>query len=218
VLGSGREELAPLVFGATKRRGGTVRVDATSLDPGDVAGAIDARVGLVPANRVRQGAIVLMNVRENLTITKLKSVERWLGWIPRRAERAEAQRWMRSVDLRPADPERPLAQFSGGNQQKVVLAKWLRTEPRVLLLDEPTAGVDVGAKVAIYDLVRAAADAGTSVVVCSSDTKELAELCDRVLVLDRGRCVGELTGVDLTEEAVLHCSLDAQPNRDRVAS
>jgi ribose transport system ATP-binding protein len=113
------------------------------------------------------------------------------------------------VDLRPADPERPLAQLSGGNQQKVVLAKWLRTSPRVLVLDEPTAGVDVGAKTAIYELVRRAARQGAAIVVSSADSKELAELCDRVLALDRGRLVGELCGADLTEEAVLHASLAA---------
>jgi ribose transport system ATP-binding protein len=136
-----------------------------------------------------------------------------LGWIPRRAEREEAGRWARKVDLRPADPERPLSQFSGGNQQKVVLAKWLRTEPNVLVLDEPTAGVDVGAKAAIYGLLRDATQRGMAVLVNSSDTKELAELCDRVLVLDRGRQVAELQGVELSEEALLRASLDASTER-----
>jgi ribose transport system ATP-binding protein len=158
-----------------------------------------------------------MNVRENLTLAGLRSVQRRLGWIPRRAEREETDRWARAVDLRPADPERPLAQLSGGNQQKVVLAKWLRTSPKVLVLDEPTAGVDIGAKASIYELVRVAAQGGTAVVVSSSDTKELAELCDRVLVLNGGRLVGELAGGDLSEEAVLHLSL-AAPEQLEVAS
>jgi ribose transport system ATP-binding protein len=207
VLGSGREELGPLLFGAARRTAGIVEVDGTPLRAGHVGDAIEAGVGFVPANRARQGAMLTMNVRENLTLARLRSVQRRLGWIPRRAERAEAQRWARAVDLRPADPERPLAQLSGGNQQKVVLARWLRTSPRVLVLDEPTGGVDVGAKTAIYELVRRAARQGAAIVVSSSDSKELAELCDRVLALDRGRLLGELCGAELTEEAVLHASL-----------
>ena len=218
VLGSGREELAPLVFGARPRTAGSVAVDGTDLGSGDVAAAIDAGMGLVPADRARQGAILLMNVRENLTLANLRSVQSRLGWLPRRRENAEASRWMSAVSLRPPHPERRLAQFSGGNQQKVVLAKWLRTEPRVLVLDEPTAGVDVGAKVAIYELIREAARRGTAVLVCSSDTKELAELCDRVVVLDRGHVVGELVGSDVTEESVLHLSLDPSLPKERVVS
>jgi ABC-type sugar transport system ATPase subunit len=208
VLGSGREELAPMVFGVVRRAAGEVEIDGTKIPAGDVASAIEAGVGLVPANRARQGGLALMNVRENLTLAGLKSLQRWLGLIPRRRERAEAMRWARLVDLRPSRPEQPLSQLSGGNQQKVVLARWLRTEPHVLLLDEPTAGVDVGAKASIYELIRDAAGRGTAVVVSSSDTAELAELCDRVIVLDSGRVVGELRGADLTEEAVLKMSLE----------
>jgi len=208
VLGSGREELGSLLFGSVRRRSGSVEVDGKTLRCGDVVDAIGTGMGLVPANRAQQGAVLRMNVRENLTLAGLQSVQRRFGWIPRRTERSEATRWARAVDLRPADPERPMAQLSGGNQQKVVLAKWLRTVPNVLVLDEPTAGVDVGAKVSIYELIRDAASQGTAVVISSSDTKELAEFCDRVVVLNGGRVVGELSGASLTEEAVLHMSFD----------
>jgi ABC-type sugar transport system ATPase subunit len=213
VLGSGREELGPSLFGAVPRIDGTVEVDGTPLRSGNVVDAISAGMGLVPADRARQGAALLMNARENLTLAGLRSVQRRFGWMPRRAEREEASRWARKVDLRPAEPERPLSQFSGGNQQKVILAKWLRTEPNVLVLDEPTAGVDVGAKAAIYRLLRDATQRGMAVLVNSSDTKELAELCDRVLVLDRGRQVAELQGVELSERALLRASLDASTER-----
>jgi ABC-type sugar transport system ATPase subunit len=209
VLGSGREELAPLLFGARRPRYGAVAVDGAPLRTGDVADAIEAGMGFVPADRARQGAALLMNVRENVTLAGLRSVQRAFGWIPRRAERAETRRWARAVDLRPPESERPMSQLSGGNQQKVVLAKWLRTEPNVLVLDEPTSGVDVGAKSAIYELIRDAAARGTAVVLCSSDTKELVELCDRVIVLDQGRMSGDLHGSELTESAVLHLSLEA---------
>ncbi len=213
VLGSGREELGRSLFGAVPRMAGTVEVDGTLLRPGNVVDAIGAGMGLVPAERARLGSALLMNVRENLTLAGLRSVQRRMGWIPRRAERDEASRWARRVDLRPADPERPLSQFSGGNQQKVVLAKWLRTEPNVLVLDEPTAGVDVGAKAAIHRLLSDATQRGMAVLVNSSDTKELADLCDRVLVLDRGRQVAEFQGNELSEEALLRASLDASTER-----
>jgi len=208
VLGSGREDLGSLLFGSVSRRSGSVEVDGRTLRGGDVVDAIGAGMGFVPANRAQQGAVLLMNVRENLTLAGLHSVQRRFGWIPRRPERTEAARWARAVELRPVDPERPMAQLSGGNQQKVVLAKWLRTMPNVLVLDEPTAGVDVGAKASIYELIRDAASQGTAVVISSSDTKELAEVCDRVVVLNGGCVVGELSGATLTEEAVVHMSFE----------
>ena len=109
--------------------------------------------------------------------------------------------------MRPPDPERPLKLLSGGNQQKVVLAKWLRTEPRVLLLDEPTQGVDVGAKATIYEQIVAAARAGAGVLLCSSDTEELVLLCDRVLVLEGGRVVTEVPRASLSEVGLVRAEL-----------
>ncbi len=114
---------------------------------------------------------------------------------------------MHEVGLRPPNPEQPLKLFSGGNQQKMVLAKWLRVRPRVLLLDEPTQGVDVGAKAAIYELIVAAKRDGAGVLLCSSDTKELVQLCDRVLVLKDGRVVSEVPRKSLTEARLVRDEL-----------
>ena len=111
--------------------------------------------------------------------------------------------WVERIGLRPAEPERPLELFSGGNQQKVVLAKWLRNDPRVLLLDEPTQGVDVGAKAAIYALVREAAARDAAVLMASSDTAELASVCDRVLVMRDGTVSADVRGAHLTEERLV---------------
>jgi ribose transport system ATP-binding protein len=148
-----------------------------------------------------------MNVRENLTLPLLWPLGRRFGRLDDRAERRETEHWMGLVGLLPPNPHQQLKLFSGGNQQKVVLAKWLRTKPRVLLLDEPTQGVDVGAKAAIYELIAAAATAGTAVLVCSSDTKELVSLCDRVLVLDQGRILEEIAREDLTESRLVRAEL-----------
>jgi ribose transport system ATP-binding protein len=164
-------------------------------------------VAFVPADRRAQGAVMTMNVRENLTLPRLRPLRRLMGRLDGRAERAESDRWVGEVGLRPAEPERRMDLFSGGNQQKVVLAKWLRNEPSVLLLDEPTQGVDVGAKASIYELVARAADKGAGVVISSSDTKELALLCDRVIVMRDGSVVAELSRDQLSEARMVQASL-----------
>ena len=199
ILGSGREQLAGLLFGSLRRAGGQVCSAGRELAPGDMVAAMESGLALVPADRRSGGLVMDMNVRENLTLAKMAPLQRRLGRIAGPAERAETHRWARVTALRGADPEGPVKLLSGGNQQKVVLAKWLRTEPRVLLLEEPTQGVDVGAQAAIYELILSAARAGTGVVVCSSDTKELVRLCDRVLVLEGGRLVADVDRADLSE-------------------
>ncbi len=218
ILGSGREQLAGLLFGAWYRSGGRIVVASRELPPGDMAAAIDAGVAFVPPDRHRSGAVMDMTVRENLTLVRMRPLRRSLGRLDGRAERAEARRWTRRLALRPPDPERPLKLLSGGNQQKVVLAKWLRTEPRVLLLDEPTQGVDVGAKATIYELIVAAARAGTGVLICSSDTEELVLLCDRVLVLEGGRVVSEVPRESLSEVGLVRAELAQQASRQDVGA
>jgi ABC-type sugar transport system ATPase subunit len=199
LLGSGREEVAELLFGARRPARGRVTLEGQPLPSGDVTASIARGMAFVPADRRRSGAVMDMNVRENVSLPVMGPLRRRFYRLDGRAERAETHRWMSTVALAPADPERPLRLFSGGNQQKVVLAKWLRTQPRVLLLEEPTQGVDVGAKAAIYELVMDAARAGAGVLICSSDTKELVTLCHRVIVLEGGRVVCELAGESLTE-------------------
>lgn len=207
LVGSGMEQLAGTLFGAVPRRSGSVRLDGRELPPASPARSVAAGVGFVPADRRRHGAVVTMNARENLTLARLSSRRRALSPIGRSTERAETRRWMRETEVRPADPERRFALFSGGNQQKIVLAKWMRLAPRVLLLQEPTQGVDVGAKAGIYALLRRAAAAGAGILVASSDCKELAELCDRVIVLVDGRVGAELARPQLTEAALVRATL-----------
>ena len=192
ILGSGRENVSRLVFGAARRAGGEVRVAGAPLRAGSPREAIRRGVGFVSADRHADGAVMGMRARENLTLPGLRPLRGKLGSLNAKRERTDAAAWTRRVELDPPLPERQLDLFSGGNQQKVVLAKWLRNKPRVLLLDEPTQGVDVGAKAAIYKLILTAAADGAGVLVSSSDTAELAALCDRVVVLRDGRIVSEL--------------------------
>ncbi len=203
VVGSGRESLAGMLFGARRRERGDVRVGDVALRPGDVRRAIAAGMAYVPADRHQDGAVMQMSVQENLTLPGLRELRRAFGQLDSRVEAAEVSDWIASVGLRPALPGRRLEFFSGGNQQKVVIAKWLRMRPRALLLDEPTQGVDVGAKVAIYELLQGAARGGAGVLVSSSDAKELIALCNRVLVIRDGEIVCELTGDRLVEERLI---------------
>ncbi|HVO55732.1 MAG TPA: sugar ABC transporter ATP-binding protein [Solirubrobacterales bacterium] len=212
LLGSGRESLAGLLFGARRRERGEVTVLGSPLAAGDPAAAVAAQLAYVPPDRHADGAVMEMSVRENLTLPGLGPLRRALGRLDRRAELGEVRQWIDSVGLRPPEPGRRLELFSGGNQQKVVIAKWLRLRPRALLLDEPTQGVDVGAKLSIYELIENAAREGAAVLVTSADAKELVEVCDRVLVMRDGEIVAELAGGALEEERLLReeLGLDAQ--------
>jgi ribose transport system ATP-binding protein len=174
LTGSGRDEVLPLLFGVSSR-GGEVKVFGRPV-PGNPRGAMAAGMALVPADRRGEGAVVGFSVRENCTLTDLKRHSRRSGRLNRSAEHDEVSGWVERLDVRPRRPDAVFSTLSGGNQQKVVLAKWLRRKPRVLLLDEPTQGVDVHAKATIHALARDAATEGAVVVIASSDD---AELCDR---------------------------------------
>jgi ribose transport system ATP-binding protein len=207
LTGSGREELLPLLFGARRCRSGEVSVDGVALAPGSPPAAIAAGVALVPADRHRSGSVTSLSVRANLVLTDLRRHAGRFGSLRRKAERAETRSWADRLDVRPRDPDAPFTSLSGGNQQKVVLAKWLRMRPRVLLLDEPTQGVDVQAKAIIHDLAREAAMAGAAVVIASSDDAELCACCDRVLVVRDGRIAHELRSGAIDEHELARLQL-----------
>jgi ribose transport system ATP-binding protein len=200
VDGSGREALAPAVFGAVPRGGEVVvggqRVPALRPDI-----AVACGMGYVPADRAADAALVGMTVSQNLTIARLRTRLQGL-LLDGGGENGEAVSWAERLGLKPGRPDAPVEILSGGNQQKVVVARWLRLSPRALVFDEPTKGVDVGAVAAIWSLIADAAGSGTGVLVCSSDTDELALHCDRVIVLARGAVVGEFSGDELTAEAI----------------
>jgi ribose transport system ATP-binding protein len=174
--------------------------------------AIKAGLAYLPGDRRRQGAVLGMSARENLTLASLSSISSKTGAINAAREEAVVVHDMRSVSVRPLDPDRNFELFSGGNQQKILIAKWLRTTPSVLLFDEPTQGVDVGAKNGIYQLIRQAAANGAAVLIASTDEEELAMICDRVLVMSDGAMVTELMGVEVSEARIIRASLGATAN------
>ncbi len=203
LLGSGREELAHALVGAVPSSTEALVLDGRSL-PRDMNPTRARRngIGLVPGNRRVGSAIGSFTVRENITLTDLRGVSRFMR-IARRLENAVANRWIEALDLRPPDPERAFRLLSGGNQQKAILAKWFNIGPRVVILDDPTAGIDVGARQTIYGVIRDRAASGTSFVVCSSDQEDLVELCDRVLVLRDGTIECELSAGEITLDSLL---------------
>ncbi len=205
VVGSGRDEVAALLAGSTRRAAGSLTINSTPVPHEPWR---SQRVGLAyaPADRFVLGSIQSQSVAANITVSDLVSLTKF-GWLTSRAIDREARAWIRIVDLHPGDPTLPLRALSGGNQQKAVMARILRMKPRVIVVDEPTQGVDVGAKSTIYKLLDRAVEDGAAVVLCSSDTQELANVCDRVIVMRNGRIGAELQGADITEDRILELSL-----------
>jgi galactofuranose transport system ATP-binding protein len=191
LLGSGRTELARLLFGADKADVGEISVDGRTLRIHGPRSAIDAGIAYASEDRKADGVVGDLTVRDNLV---LALQARRLRRIPRKIQDELVARWIELLDIRPADPDVLLGNLSGGNQQKVLLARWLVTEPKVIILDEPTRGIDVGAKAQIQALVADLAANGMAVIYISAELEEVARLADRVLVLRDRRPVAELTG------------------------
>ena len=215
LVGSGRDDIGGLIFGARPRLGGVVVVGGATIPAHRPRRALQAGVAYVPGDRTTAGVISSFAVRENLCLPALRPLRHgWRRgwWMQRARECNETRRWVAQLDIRPAESEGKVETLSGGNQQKVVLAKWLRTNPRVLLLDEPTQGVDVGAKAEIYRAIAEAAALGLGVVMASTDASELAHVCDRVLVMRDGAIAAELGEGELTEERIAAEMLRASPS------
>ena len=185
LVGAGRSEILETVYGARRATSGSVRVSGRRMPNGSVAALVAAGVGLSPEERKSQGLLLDEAVYRNITVSSLGRFAR-AGFLDNAAERAAAEKLTTSLDVRPTGVTRAVRTLSGGNQQKVLLARWLLRECRVLLLDEPTRGVDVGARTEIYALIRTLADSGVAVVVVSSEVEEVLGLADRVLVVREG--------------------------------
>jgi ribose transport system ATP-binding protein len=202
-VGAGRSSLLRLLFGDATREAGEVRLDGVDFDPRSPADAMRAGVAYVPEDRARDAAFLPLGVTENLSAATVGRYVRG-GALRRSRERSDARRDIAALSIRAASATAPLQSLSGGNQQKVVLARWLRQDTRLLLLDEPTQGVDVSSRAEIYSLVRAAADEGMAVIVASSDFDELVGLCDRILVMAEGRIVAEAVQEQASADWIAH--------------
>ncbi|MEU6094995.1 sugar ABC transporter ATP-binding protein [Streptomyces sp. NPDC047079] len=210
LVGSGRSEVLETIYGARKPTTGQVLVGGRPLRPGSVPSAVRAGLGLAPEERKAQALLMLESVTRNVSVSTLSRFSRG-GWLDRRAELRAARAATRELSLRPDNPSVPVRTLSGGNQQKAVLARWLLRGCRVLLLDEPTRGVDVGARAELYAVVRRLADEGLAVLLVSSEVPEVLGLADRVLVLREGRVVHEAPARQLDEHRVLDLVMEGSP-------
>ena len=203
LVGAGRTEMLQTLFGVTPSVGGVVKVAGKLVNPRNAMDAIGAGIALVPEDRKQQGLILEMSVRHNLSLPSLRRTDH-AGFLNGPAEREIAGEMVRKLNVKtPSDLQ--VCQFlSGGNQQKVVIGKWLAMAPRVLLLDEPTRGIDVGAKQEIYRLMETLAGQGVAILFVSSEMEEVLGMSDRALVMHEGTITGELQRHELSEEAIMH--------------
>ena len=202
MVGSGRTEVARALFGADQLNSGTITIKGKALQGNSPREAIAAGVALAPEDRKRQGLFIDQPIRSNLTLPILGRLVR-NGIIQGSQENDVIDAAKKSLSIVMSTPEQQVQFLSGGNQQKVVLAKWLETQPAVIILDEPTRGIDVGAKFEIYQLMRKLADSGVAILMISSELPEILGMSDRVLVMNHGKIAGELDRYDASEERVV---------------
>ncbi|MEV0400196.1 sugar ABC transporter ATP-binding protein [Actinoallomurus sp. NPDC050550] len=212
LLGAGRSETAKAIAGALTLDAGQVTVAGAPLPRRSIAGAIRAGVGLLPENRATEGIIPSLSVRDNIALAALPRLSRFGIVSGARIDRV-VDTFMRRLHIKATSPLQKVAELSSGNQQKVLLARWLAMQPKVLLLDEPTRGIDVGAKAQLRDLLDELAVAGLAILLISSDLEELVSGCDRVVVLRDGTVAAELTGREVTEDRIIAAMASAGAER-----
>jgi inositol transport system ATP-binding protein len=203
LMGSGRTELARAIFGADPFQSGTIRIDGREVVIRSPADAIRAGIGLVPEDRKQQALFLALAVRSNMSLTALGGLVRWRAFVDERAELDLVERFRTTLNIRMAGPDQLVRNLSGGNQQKVVLARWLALEPKILIVDEPTRGIDVAAKAEVHQLLDRMARAGIAIVAISSELPEVLAIADRIVVMREGRVVGETGREGASEESLM---------------
>jgi ribose transport system ATP-binding protein len=206
LVGAGRSEIVKAIVGLDREGSAEVWLGEQKLELNSARSAIEQGIYLVPEDRRGEGLVVRMSIRENIT---LPSLPRYApgGWIRREREDRVAREQISALQVKTPGPEAMVRNLSGGNQQKVVLGKWLAMDPKVMILDEPTRGIDVGAKSEIYKLMRTLAAQGGVILMISSDMEEILHVSDRILVMHEGRVTGLLERADCTEERIMQLAV-----------
>ncbi len=215
LVGAGRSEVARCIFGVDDYDSGMVEIEGQPVVGGSVRESCRMGIALVPEDRQHEGLVQALSIRDNLCLPWLERLRGGMGRLDGKAVREMARKSITRLGVKFGKETDPVASLSGGNQQKVVLGKWLAGSPRVLILDEPTRGVDVGAKEEVYDLVEELAQAGVAILLISSDLPEVIRLSHRVLVMAEGQVAGELAREEISETAILRLALpDSNSNSD----
>ena len=202
LLGSGRTELGLSLFGVRPYDRGAVRVEGVEHRIDSIQRAIQAGIAYVPEDRVSEGLFLPQSISRNMSVSVLRQLRGRSGLIDFGRVRELVRRWIQSLSIATPDPELPVQSLSGGNQQRVVLARWLSTRARVLVLNGPTVGVDIGSKADIHAKLKELAAQGLGIIVISDDLPELVQNCNRVLVMEKGRIMGEMQGDQLTDTSL----------------
>ena len=217
LVGSGRTELLRAIYGADPVDGGRVQVDGKAVNARQPRDSVRAGIGLVPEDRRHQALLLPHAVRINMTLARIDAATRRCGWIDRRREAETAAGLQHQLDVRCTSTEQPVVELSGGNQQKVLVSRWMLRDCRVLLFDEPTRGIDVGAKQTVYRILADLAEAGKALVVVSSELQELFSICDRIAVLSAGRLVAIFTRGEWSQDRILAAAFSEHPTSLRDA-
>jgi ribose transport system ATP-binding protein len=207
LVGSGRTETARAIFAADKRKKGNIFLSGKEFRIRTPGEAVKNGIGMVPEDRKQHGVILSLSVKHNISLTDLKGISNQIGFIKAKKERHNIIGLINKLTIKSINENQKVGDLSGGNQQKIALAKWLNLNCRVMIIDEPTRGVDVGAKVEIYNLINELSQKGMAIIMISSETSELMGICDRILVMRKGQIQGELSKTEYSEEDILRLSM-----------
>jgi len=200
LLGSGRTELALSIFGAHPANKGNIYVKGKKVKIHSILDAIRNKIAYVPEDRLTEGLFLPQSINRNIQVSVLKRYRKKLGIYDKKSAKENVQKWVKELSIKTADPELPVVTLSGGNQQRVVLAKWLASDPEILILNGPTVGVDIGSKTDIHQIIRNLAEKGFGIIVISDDIPEVLHNCNRILIMKKGRIVGETDNRSITEK------------------
>jgi rhamnose transport system ATP-binding protein len=217
LVGAGRTDVARAIFGVAPATSGTVTINGKAVVITEPSQAIDLGLAFVPEDRAAAGIFRTLSVEENITAAVPKKIAPG-GVIRRAVEKAMAQDSVRKLRIRLASLRQPIGELSGGNQQKAILARWLLTDPAVLILDEPTRGIDIGVKAEFYDMIGELAASGRAILLISSELPELLALCDRVLVMSEGRLTANIPRAEATQESVMSAAVPRTRTTEGVAA
>ncbi|MGL4570746.1 MAG: sugar ABC transporter ATP-binding protein [Clostridium sp.] len=203
LMGSGRTELAKTIFGAYKKTDGTVEINGKKLHGGNIGEAIKNGICYLSEDRKKEGCVLGLSVSDNMTIANLNRYENKMLVLDKKKEASDVDDYINKIRIKTPSPEQYIKNLSGGNQQKVILAKWLLTKPEVLIIDEPTRGIDVGAKKEIYELLNELKASGKAIIMISSDMPEVLGISDRIMVMSEGKITGEVGREEATQEKIM---------------
>ena len=209
LIGAGKTELLRSIFGIDKIENGEIIIQGKKMDIKSPKDAIKAGLSFLPEDRKEQGLVLIRSITENITMSAFSKISN-RGFIYFKKERCLVEKILDDLSIKPKEPKREVITLSGGNQQKIIFGKWLASEPLLMLLDEPTRGMDVGAKVQIYEIIRDISNHGVTILISSSDTDELIAISDRILIMYEGRVIKCLTQKDINRKTILYYLLQGR--------